>query len=141
MKITTTRFGEIDIAEDKIIKFNQGIPGFEEERDFAIIPYDEKSPFLFLQSLSQGDLAFLIINPFLIFPDYEFEIDDLSIEELQVKQSEEMLTYTIITMADSDIKKMTTNLIAPLIINKSNNLAKQVVLEKSNYTTKHSLFE
>lgn len=141
MKITTTRFGEIDIAEDKIIKFNQGIPGFEEERDFAIIPYDEKSPFLFLQSLSQGDLAFLIINPFLIFPDYEFEIDDLSIEELQVKQSEEMLTYTIITMADGDIKKMTTNLIAPLIINKSNNLAKQVVLEKSNYTTKHSLFE
>ena len=141
MKITTTRFGEIDIAEDKIIKFNQGIPGFEEERDFAIIPYDEKSPFLFLQSLSQGDLAFLIINPFLIFPDYEFEIDDLSIEELQVKQSEEMLTYTIITMTDGDIKKMTTNLIAPLIINKSNNLAKQVVLEKSNYTTKHSLFE
>ena len=86
-------------------------------------------------------LNYLIINPFLIFADYEFEIDDVSIEDLTVKQSEDLLIYTIITMNEGDIKKMTTNLVAPIVINKENNKAKQVVLEKSKYNTKHKLFE
>lgn len=86
-------------------------------------------------------MAFLIINPFLIFADYEFEIDDASIEGLTVKQSEDLLIYTIITMNEGDIKKMTTNLVAPIVINKENNKAKQVVLEKSKYNTKHKVFE
>lgn len=141
MNIKTTRFGEIEINDDKIIEFEQGIPGFDEEKQFVIIPYDEKSPFLFMQSVKQEDLAFLIINPFLIFADYEFEIDDASIEDLTVKQSEDLLIYTIITMNEGDIKKMTTNLVAPIVINKENNKAKQVVLEKSKYNTKHKLFE
>ena len=141
MNIKTTRFGEIEINDDKIIEFEQGIPGFDEEKKFVIIPYDEKSPFLFMQSVKQEDLAFLIINPFLIFADYEFEIDDASIEDLTVKQSEDLLIYTIITMSEGDIKKMTTNLVAPIVINKENNKAKQVVLEKSKYNTKHKLFE
>ena len=109
MNIKTTRFGEIEINDDKIIEFEQGIPGFDEEKQFVIIPYDEKSPFLFMQSVKQEDLAFLIINPFLIFADYEFEIDDASIEDLTVKQSEDLLIYTIITMNEGDIKKMTTS--------------------------------
>ena len=141
MNIKTTRFGEIEINDDKIIEFEQGIPGFDEEKQIVIIPYDEKSPFLFMQSVKQEDLAFLIINPFLIFADYEFEIDDASIEDLTVKQSEDLLIYTIITMNEGDIKKMTTNLVAPIVINKENNKAKQVVLEKSKYNTKHKLFE
>ena len=141
MNIKTTRFGEIEINDDKIIEFEQGIPGFDEEKQFVIIPYDETSPFLFMQSVKQEDLAFLIINPFLIFADYEFEIDDASIEDLTVKQSEDLLIYTIITMNEGDIKQMTTNLVAPIVINKENNKAKQVVLEKSKYNTKHKLFE
>ena len=141
MNIKTTRFGEIEINDDKIIEFEQGIPGFDEEKQFVIIPYDEKRPFLFMQSVKQEDLAFLIINPFLIFADYEFEIDDASIEDLTVKQSEDLLIYTIITMNEGDIKQMTTNLVAPIVINKENNKAKQVVLEKSKYNTKHKLFE
>ena len=61
MNIKTTRFGEVEINDEKIIDFEQGIPGFEEETKFVIIPYDEKSPFLFMQSVKQEDLAFLII--------------------------------------------------------------------------------
>ena len=141
MNIKTTRVGEVEINDEKIIDFEQGIPGFEEENKFVIIPYDEKSPFLFMQSVKQEDLAFLIINPFIIFSDYEFEIDDVSTEELGVKQSDDLLIYTIITMNEGDIKKMTTNLVAPIVINKENNKAKQVVLEKSKYNTKHKLFE
>ncbi len=62
--IATTRFGNIDIDEEKIIKFTQGIPAFEKEHEFVMIPYDEKTPFLFLQSVKTPDLAFLMVDPF-----------------------------------------------------------------------------
>ena len=74
-KITTSRFGEIEAAEDAIIHFGTGIPAFEEEREFLIIPYEEGSPYVFLQSVKTPELAFLMTMPLIFFPDYEFTID------------------------------------------------------------------
>ena len=67
--INTARFGEIEIEEEKIIMFSAGIPAFEEEQEFVIIPYDEESPFVFLQSLKTEELAFLMTSPFVFFPE------------------------------------------------------------------------
>ena len=75
-KITTTRFGEIEEAEDKILHFAAGLPAFEDEHEFIIVPYDEESPYVFLQSASTPDLAFLMTIPFIFFPDYEFRLED-----------------------------------------------------------------
>ena len=138
-KVDTLRFGTIEIEEDKIAHFAHGIPAFEEEKEFVIIPCDS-GPYLFMQSLSTPDLAFLITMPFMFFPDYEFELDDAVQKELGIKDQEDMLIYAIITIPQGKIEDMTANLTAPVVLNKKNMQAKQVVLEKGGYTTKHRLF-
>ena len=139
-KLNTTRFGEIEVEDKSIITFEHGIPAFEDERDFAVIPYDDDSPYLYLQSASTPELAFLMTDPFVFFPDYSFELDDANMEALGVTKDDDVLVCSLITVPASGIPNMTTNLLAPIVINQSNMKARQVVLEKSNYTTKHRLF-
>ena len=139
-KIMTSRFGEIEAAEESIIHFAAGIPAFEEEREFIIIPYEEDSPYVFLQSVKTPELAFLMTMPLAFFPDYEFTIDDEVEAELGLTSPEEVLIYAILTLAGKEIRDLTANLMAPIVINTTTRKAKQIVLERSAYTTKHRLF-
>ena len=139
-KVNTLRFGEIEIDEEKIVHFEDGIPAFEEEHEFVIIPYDEESPYVFLQSLATPDLAFLMTMPFVFFPEYEFELDDESQAKLGIEKQEEMLIYSLLTIPGGKVSDMTANLMAPVVINTTNMQARQIVLDKSRYNTKHRLF-
>jgi len=140
-KVNTVRFGEIEVDEEKILRFKEGIPAFEDEHEFLLIPYDKESPILFMQSLQSPDLAFLVTSPFIFFPDYSFEIDDEITEDLEIKSQDDLQIYSILTVPNGEVKKMTANLMAPVVLNGKNMLAKQVVLDKSPYQTKHPLFE
>lgn len=140
-KVQTVRFGEIEVEESKIVRFKEGIPAFEEEKEFLIIPYDEESPYVFLQSLKTPELAFLMTMPFVFFPEYEIEIDDDSISELEIEKQEDVLIYSLITIPAGNIKSMTTNLMAPIVINQVNLQGKQIILDKNKYKTKHRLFQ
>lgn len=139
-KVNTDRFGEIEIDEKKIIHFKDGIPAFEDEHEFVILPYDEESPYYFMQSLNKPDLAFLLTIPDIFFTDYSVEIDDATVAELEIKDTAKVIIYTIITIPNGSVRLMTTNLLAPIIFNTENMSAKQIVMDKSNYTTKHRLF-
>ena len=139
-KVNTLRFGEVEVAEDKIVHFADGIPAFEDEHEFVIVPYDEESPYVFLQSLTTPDLAFLMTMPFVFFPEYEFELDDESQARLGIKTQEDMLIYTLLTIPDGKVVDMTANLMAPVVLNQNTMQARQIVLDKSRYTTKHRLF-
>ncbi len=139
-KVNTLRFGDIEIDEKKVVHFAHGLPAFEDEHEFAIIPYDEESPYVFLQSLTTPDLAFLMTVPFLFFPDYSFEIDDENLKELAIGSQDDIDIYTLITIPNGSVPDMTTNLMAPVVINTNTMQAKQIVLEKSGYVTKHRLF-
>ncbi|SFB11605.1 flagellar assembly protein FliW [Selenomonas ruminantium] len=139
-KVNTLRFGEVEVAEDKIVHFADGIPAFEDEHEFVIVPYDEESPYVFLQSLETPDLAFLMTMPFTFFPDYEFELDDENQDKLELTRQEDMLIYTLITVNNGKVQDMTANLMAPVVVNAANMQARQLVLDKSSYTTKHRLF-
>ena len=139
-KVNTVRFGAIEIDESKVVRFEQGIPAFEDEHEFLIIPYDEASPYVFLQSLSTPDLAFLMTMPFIFFPEYEFEVDDDSLARLGIKGQDELLIYVLLTLPGGRVQEMTANLMAPVIITTTNMQARQIVLDKSRYNTKHRLF-
>ena len=139
-KVYTSRFGEIEVDEKKVVHFKDGIPAFEDEHEFVILPYEEDSPYYFMQSLKSPDLAFLLTIPFLFFNDYSFELDDTVVAELGIEDSENVFYYTMVTIPNGSIRYMTANLVAPIVLNGANMQAKQVVLEKSNYTTKHRLF-
>lgn len=139
-KVNTLRFGEIEVDEAKIVHFADGIPAFEDEHEFVTIPYDEESPYVFLQSLQTPDLAFLMTVPFIFFPDYEFELDDDNQNKLGLVSQDDMVVYSLITVPGGQIADMTANLMAPVILNTANMQARQIVLDKSRYTTKHRLF-
>lgn len=139
-KVNTLRFGEVEVAEDKVVHFADGIPAFEDEHEFVIVPYDEESPYVFLQSLTTPDLAFLMTVPFIFFPEYEFELDDENQNKLELTNQEDMLIYTLLTINGGKVKDMTANLMAPVVVNTANMQARQVVLDRSSYTTKHRLF-
>ena len=139
-KVNTLRFGEIEVDEDKIVHFADGIPAFEDEHEFLIIPYDVESPYVFLQSLTTPELAFLMAMPFVFFPEYEFELDDANQEKLGLTRQEDMLVYMLLTIPDGQVELMTANLTAPIVMNQVTMQARQIVLDKSRYTTKHRLF-
>ena len=139
-KVSTSRFGEIEVDEKKIVHFQNGIPAFEDEREFIILPYEEDSPYYFMQSVNSPDLAFLLTIPFLFFPEYSFEVDDVTMKELEITNHDNVFYYSMITIPNGSIRYMTANLLAPIVLNSDNMQAKQVVLENSSYTTKHRLF-
>lgn len=141
MQVKTTRFGTIEIVENDIITFSDGVPGFPDKYQFVILPYDQESPFVILQSATEDYLAFLMTDPFLFFNDYEFEIDQENMNNLEVKDEKDIAVYTMVTVPVGKVKEMTANLVAPIVININNKAGKQIVLEKSKYTTKHRLFE
>ena len=134
MKIMTSRFGEIEVAEDAVIHFAAGIPAFEKEHEFLIIPYGDDSPYSFLQSVKTPDLAFLMAMPHTFFPDYEVTIDDDVERELALNSPDDVLIYAVLTLSGSNIRDLTANLIAPIVINARTRKGKQIVLDRSPYT-------
>lgn len=140
MKIDTSNFGVLEIDPSKIIQFKEGIPGFEDEKEFTIIlNEDPENPFHYLQSINSGDLSFVIINPFEVFPEYEFEISEIVKEKLHIENEKQVCVYTIVTVPEN-IEKITSNLQAPIVINLETKRGKQVILDDSRYTTKHFVF-
>ncbi len=138
MKFATTRFGLIEVDEDKLIWFVDEIPGFPEARSFVLIPHAEDSPFSWLQSVERPEVAFVVVNPWLFFGDYKPVVHEADLEKLEIKDNQEdsPVVLSILTIP-SDPHKMTANLQAPVVINPRNNTAKQVILVNENYTTKH----
>ena len=139
-KINTLRFGELEIEEQDVVRFADGIPAFEDEHEFVVLPYEEGTPYMFLQSMATPELAFLMTDPFVFFPDYSFELDDENMEKLAINSMDDVLVCTLISVPRSGVADMTTNLLAPVVINRHTMQARQIVLEKTQYTTKHRLF-
>lgn len=141
MKLMTKNFGAIEIEEQKIIYFPEGLPGFEKENKFIIInSEDEESLFQWLQSIENPELTFVIINPFFVYPNYDIVIPKTVQEKLKIKDEKDLVIYSIVVVPE-DIEKMTTNLLGPIIINTKKMIGKQVILDDDRYSTKHYIFK
>jgi flagellar assembly factor FliW len=138
MKIATKYHGDIEIHEQDIVRFQQGIPGFLEEKQFVLLPLAD-TPFVILQSIKTPALGFVMIEPFSYFPTYEIELDDNTLEQLQITGEQDVALYVILTVADP-FDDTTANLQAPIVINVHKLLGKQVILTNTDYKTKHRLF-
>ncbi|MDY7432328.1 flagellar assembly protein FliW [Bacillus sp. V26] len=138
MIIHTKYHGQMNVKEEQIILFENGIPGFLEEKQFVILPLSEDSPLVALQSVTSENLAFIVVSPFIFFKNYEFDLDESTAELLDIDNIEDVEVMTLLTMAEP-FEKTTANLLAPIIVNRKNMLAKQVVLHDSPYTTKHPI--
>lgn len=139
MIIQSTYLGELDVPEEYIIRFPDGISGFEEEKEFVIIEHEQGSPLIFFQSVHSPELVFITVDPFNYFSNYQVEIDEAVETALKLSAENLPMVLCIVHLAQ-DPQKMTVNLLAPLIVNQNLRLAGQIVLHNSNYETKHRLF-
>ncbi|MED5049417.1 flagellar assembly protein FliW [Bacillus siamensis] len=136
MIIKTKYHGEIRIDEGQIISFENGLPGFNEETQFVVLPLSEDSPFLALQSVKQEHIAFIVASPFIFFKGYEFDIDQSTLELLHIEDIEDVEVMAILTL-EEPFENTTANLKAPIIVNKKEMKAKQIILHDASYETKH----
>ena len=139
MIVNTSRFGEVECQEEHIFSFVEGPLGFPGAKNFVIMNHSGNGIFKWLQSLDDPELAFVIAEPFAFFPEYEFDLDEADVTLLEIQEPKKVLVYTILVIP-SDLKKITANLKAPIIINGENRKGKQVVLLDDSYSTKHYIF-
>ncbi|MGN8770370.1 flagellar assembly protein FliW [Paenibacillus barengoltzii] len=133
MELETAQFGTVDVKEEQIFHFPKGIPGFEEHTRFAVIELSD-APFSYLQSLQEKEISLLLTDPFIFFPEYEFDLPESVVEEMKLGAS--FLIRCIVTL-NKDITRSTINLLAPIVFNPENRNARQVILHSSEYQTRH----
>ncbi len=120
------------------ITFEKGLLGLEHLKKYKIEDIEDNEDFKLISSIEDPDISLVIISPFKVKEDYEIDLSDETVKNLHIDSSDDVLLYTTVTV-NSDVKKITTNLRAPLVINKKNNLAEQVVLSKEAYEIKYPL--
>lgn len=138
MKIETKFFGAVEIDDTQIVDFAHGIPGFENERKFAVLKHDD-SPFHVLQSVDRSGLAFILIELGKVAPDYEIDLPDEVVAELKLEKPEEALVCAIVVLP-ANISQATANLAAPIVINIKEKRGVQIILNNPAYGVKHPLF-
>ena len=139
MLIQTSRFGEIEVEENQIITFPSGLVGFSEDHKFVIREDAAAAPFLWLQSVDNNGLAFVMIEPHVSVSNYEPELTQEHLNKLDAKSIEELRVYVLVTMA-KEMKNVTINLQGPLLFNLEKRLGLQFIIPDGKYSTRHLLF-
>lgn len=138
MKITTRDFGEVDINENTIITIPNGIIGFEEAKRYTLLsPLGEGVFPMWLQAVDSTEPCFVVYDPWQIYPDYRFEIDDEMQSMLEASDGDALQLLAVAIVPD-DYKKTTINLRCPIIVNTKNNIAGQTILE--DYEFKYPVY-
>ena len=143
MRIETKIFGEIEIADDKVITFENGIIGFPELKRFALLHDEDKGTDVgirFLQSLDEPAFAMPVMDPLIVKPDYDPEVDDLLLSSAGHITPENILVLVTVTVP-GDLKKMSVNLQGPFVINVEEPKACQVIVEKGDYPVKFPIYD
>lgn len=143
MLIKTRHFGEIDLDEDKIIYFENGILGFEDCKKYTIL-YDneegERPDITWLQNIEEPSLAIPIISPFLIKPDYNPTVEDELLKSIEEITPDNLVVLVSLTIPQ-DITKISANLKAPFVINADTKKGCQIIVEESEYEVKYLFYE
>jgi flagellar assembly factor FliW len=139
MIISTTRFGEIEVPEECIIEFANGLPGFQAETKYALFPYEPESAFSIMQSITNPDLTFLLADPYRFYNDYMFELDDQMAAEWGFTADNPPFVYTVATLKDT-LEQMTVNLLAPIVVNWPRRIGAQLIIENKHFSVQQPLF-
>ena len=132
MQLETARFGTVEVPEDRILSFPEGLPGFPEATRFVMLEVPETDVFFWLQAIDDPDLAFLSAVPWPFFPDYEPVLPDDDQELLAIEDPQQALVLCLLTV-QRDEGMFTANLLGPLVVNERTRTGRQVVLVDSEY--------
>jgi len=144
MKINTTRFGTVEIAEDKLISFPFGLPGFDQEKNWCVLHTDGHPGVHWLQSVDDSEVALLIADPEQLFPDYDVTVQDTDLACIGVVISDDTtepppVVMRVVLSVERLKGVVTANLRAPIMIHLEKRLAVQIPLTSGNYSVRQPL--
>ena len=142
-RLETTYFGELDYTEDSVYRFPHGLPGFEAEQSFVFLRRPHTEPLMFMQSLGNPQLCFILLPILAADPNYQVDLEPESLEELKLtagrkpRIGEDILCAAITNAGEGD---PTVNLMAPVVVNIKERIGMQVIQANSTYSHRHPLF-
>ncbi len=128
------------IQDESVFEFPEGLPAFEEAKQFVFSCRPETSPLLFMRATEPATLGFVCIDPFLICPEYKPRISDADAAFLEIGDTDEILILSIVT-ASPDVRKTTANLQGPLAINLRTRKGKQIICDRQDYSVRYAIWE
>ena len=136
MIIETSRFGQLEVDPTRFIRFEEGILGFPEQADYALVQTGPGSGFYWLQAVGTPDLAFVVCDPRLFVADFQVPVKVEDLDGLGMTAPSDAQVFVIVNKV-GDL--LTGNLQGPLVINVLNRRARQLVLSDRRYSTRHPL--
>ena len=140
MRIRTKHLGERDVPDERIVTVRDGLYGFGGHERFALIEHSAESPFFWLQSLDDPDLAFVVMSPTLFRPDYAPAVAEDELKDVGLESVRDALVLVLVVIPD-DPRKMTANLQGPLVIHRKTHLGRQMISTDSAHRTRHSVVD
>ncbi len=140
MKTNTKYFGEIDYTKDELLIFDKGLFGFEDEKEYLLLPFSAAGTMFSLQSVKTPSLAFTLMHPFSLDPEYAPVLSDDELKELKVEKSEDLYYYVLCTVKQP-VGETTVNMKCPLAINPDTRRGIQAILEDETWDMRHRLAE
>jgi flagellar assembly factor FliW len=138
VEIDTTRFGKIRIKGSDLLLMRGSILGFERHRRFILLAIEDNTPFMWLQSVEDPAIAFVVIKPQIVKPDYVPDISEEELETLAIQGTEEIALLSIVTLRSGPFRA-TANLRAPILVNTGKRWAKQLVLDDPDYPIQYDI--
>lgn len=132
--IESEAYGTFEVGESQIYHFPKGIIGFDEYRDYALLQV-EGAPYYVLHTL-EDQVSFIVLPASVVAKDYGFRISQSMIDLLNIKQSEDVMTFVIVNVID---EQLFVNLKAPLIINSVDRKGAQHIIDDASYPLRHPL--
>ena len=131
MKVYSNRFGTLDVAEEALVTFPSGLVGFPSHRRFVVLEVGEASDYQWLQSAEEPNLAFVLVDLQALGTDYQVEIPDDSLRELDVQGADALSLLAVVTIPTDEPQQASANLRAPLVVNLRTRKGKQLILHES----------
>ena len=138
MEIVSSRFGVLNVDDERIITFTKGLLGFPGKAKFALIQTNEENYFFWLQSIEDPNLAFVVTDPATFFKDYEVPLREETQLELELSDPE---AAQVLVICNKVGDWLTGNLLGPIVVNVALQLAAQVVLTEKKWTTRQPLLQ
>lgn len=138
MTIETTRFGQVEVDESRLLVFPRGLLGFPLQKHYALMQTGANSAFYWLQAVDRPELAFVVTDPRMFLADYKVPAKGEDLKQLDLSEADEAQLFVIVNKVDG---LLTGNLQGPLVINASTRVGKQLVLSDKRFSTRYPLMQ
>ncbi|HBA83825.1 MAG TPA: flagellar assembly protein FliW [Verrucomicrobia bacterium] len=135
-----SRLVSLPVHSENIFHFPEGLPAFENVKEFVFLCKSDTRPFFFMHALNPPDLAFVCVDPFMICPDYRPRIGEADAKFLHLERPEDTLIISIVTVT-KDMHNITANLQGPVVVNIQACIGKQIICDGQNYPVRYRIWD